>query len=87
MAQVKIIRESQQYFAKQDTPSLTIHVKFHQNLTSILRKCPHKNAAGLALPGQEKERRTTGETLRPTLTLCDANYAMKKIHDVEVTRQ
>ena len=45
-----------------DTPSVSIHMKFHQNLfTSILRKLSQKNASGLALPGQEKKnhRRNT----------------------------
>ena len=66
------------------TLPMSIHVKFHWDPTgSFSGKLGHN----LPKSGQEKEeRRTLGETVWWTLTLCDANYTMKERSDVKWPR-
>ena len=65
------------------TLPMGIHVKFHRDPTGSFSG---KLAHNFSKSGQEKEeRRTLGETVWRTLTLCDANYTMKERSDVKVT--
>ena len=65
---------------------MSIHAKFYwdptavslENLRIIWPKVARRKK-------KEEERRTLGETVWRTLTLCDANYTMKDGSDVNVT--
>ena len=61
------------------------HVKFHKDFIFNISGAV-KQSLTERWPEEEGRKRNTGKTLWCTLTLCYANYAMRKQPDVKVTR-